>query len=144
MSTEFLLQVIELGNVWAWSEPAVTVQDAFVKFPKYLMSLDSSTVEICPVYYGKPSDTYEKLLYFTAKCEKFYHKKWNIVQENTYLILKCFSPKTKYSTRIGKSFYPNRYKIPKNTVAYEIVFKNGPSKICGMHPLKNLSWYGLV
>ena len=27
---------------------------------------------------------------------------------------------------------------------WDKVFKNGPSKICGRQPLKNLKWYGLL
>ena len=33
------------------------------------------------------------------------------------------------------------FEVPNNI--WDKVFKNGPSKICGTQPLKNLNWYGL-
>ena len=38
----------------------------------------------------------------------------------------------------------NRYKGKFLRFTYEPVFKNGPSKICGRQPLKNLKGYGLL
>ena len=37
-------------------------------------------------------------------------------------------------------------KTPLSKISYtwDKVFKNGPSKICGRQPLRNLKWYGLL
>ena len=42
----------------------------------------------------------------------------------------------RYSLRKSRSFYPNKCKMPKNAIVFERVFKNGPSKICGIQLLK--------
>ena len=36
-----------------------------------------------------------------------------------------------------------KFEYLKFHAKWDQVFKNGPSKICGRQPLKNLKWYGL-